>query len=151
MHKVIRRHTSLLTSSFLYAALILFLIFGIRYYLNFDYWGYFWPWVSLISIAVAVLFVLAKFSVWSRDHLIISDKRVVYNHQKGIFNKVVIEALYSDIVEVSYGQKGFAANLYGYGNVKIKTTGGVINFRDVPKPQEVVEYINNQREKYLNG
>ena len=150
MHKIIRRHTSLLSSSIFYAVLVLIAVFGIRYYLDFDYGGY-WLWVSLGSILVALLIIAAKLSVWYRDYIIISDKRIIYHNQKGIFNKVVIESLYSDIIEVSYNQKGFSSSIYRYGNIKIKTTGGVIKFNNVKNPREVVELINNKREKYLNG
>lgn len=149
MHKIVRRHTSLLTSSIFYAALILVVVFGIRYYLNYDYAGY-WLWTALGSVVVAFLVVAAKFSVWYRNYIIISNKRIVYHHQKGIFNKVVIEILYPDIVEVSYNQKGFSSSIYGYGNIRIKTSGGLIRFNNVKNPQKVVEDINNQREKYLN-
>ena len=149
MHKIIRRHTSLLSSSIFYAALILIAVFGIRYYLDFDYEGY-WLWVSLGSILVALLVVAVRFSVWYRDYIIISDKRIIYHNQKSVFSKVVIESLYSDIIEVSYNQRGFSSSIYRYGNIRIKTTGGVIKFNNVKKPQEVVELINNKREKYLN-
>ena len=150
MHKIIRRHTSLLSSSIFYAALFLIAVFGIRYYLDFDYGGY-WLWVSLGSILLTSVVVAVKFSVWYRDYIIISDKRIIHHSQKGVFSKVVIESLYPDIVEVSYNQKGFSSSVYGYGNIKIKTTGGVIKFNNVKKPREVVELINNKREKYLNG
>ena len=151
MHKIIRRHTSLLTNHVSFAVLILIVVFGVRYYFNFDYGGYFWPWVLLISLGAAFLIAGTKFSVWYRDYLIISDKRIIHHHQKGIFNKIVIESLYSDIIEVSYNQKGFSSSIYGYGNIKIKINGGVIKFDNVKNPQEIVELINNQREKYFNG
>ena len=141
----------MLTSAISYAVSVLIVVFGVRYYFDFNYWGYYWPWVSLISVGVALLIVAAKFSVWYRDYLIITDKRIIYHQQKGVFNKVVVESLYSDITEVSYNQKGFFSSIYGYGNIKIKTKAGAINFRDIRKPQEIVELINNQREKYFNG
>ena len=149
MHKIVRRHTSTITPAISWAVLLLLVVFGLRYYFNYDFNGYFWPWASLISVGIAVGIILLKFSVWRRDYLVISDKRIIYHHQKTLFSKVVIEILYSDIVEVSYSQKGLSSSLSGYGDLKIKTASGSLNFRKVAKPQEIVEIINNQRESYL--
>ena len=147
MHNIVRRHFSIFTTSINWAVLVLIIVFGVRYYFDYDFNGYFFPWVSLISIGLTTLIILLKFYVWRRDYLVITDRRIIYHRQKSLFSKVVIEILYTDIIEVSYSQKGLSSSLANYGDLKIKTMSGSINFRKASKPQELVELINNQREK----
>lgn len=147
MHNIVRRHLSIFITSINWAIFVLIIVFGLRYYFNYDFNGYFWPWVSLISTGAATIIILLKFYVWRRDYLVIADRRIIYHRQKSLFSKVVVEILYTDIVEVSYSQKGLSSSLSNYGDLKIKTMSGSLHFRKVGKPQEIVELINNQREK----
>ena len=102
-------------------------------------------------VILAVGFVLTSrtFFKWSRTVFIITDKRVVDLDQSGLFSRVVSEARFHQIDEVSYKIKGVLPTLFRYGVVSLHLSGNAadIEYKHVVKPSRIVDLINDLREE----
>ena len=120
-----------------------FIFFKIKF--SFNFWGYWAAAIGAISIILFITF-LVKWTVWKNNEIVVTNQRVIYNNQKGLFSKVVTEIFLSDIHEVSYELDGIGETFSNYGTVRIKTGGSVdLMIKKVKNPQKVVETINNAR------
>ena len=77
--------------------------------------------------------------------LIITDRRVIDWDQRGLFEKVISEAEYDKIQDISYRVKGFFGTMLSFGTIQIQTAGSapVLELRRVRHPQKIQSLITD--------
>ena len=99
--------------------------------------------LALLGSALAVTY--RQFKKWSHTMLVVTDRRVVDVEQKGLFDRVVTEAPFTRIEEVSYRIKGIFPTIFRYGELHLKLAGAAadIDFRRVRAPSKIQDLIND--------
>ena len=82
--------------------------------------------------------------------LIVTDKRVVDIDQRGFFDRIVTEASYAQIDEVSYRVKGFWSTVFRFGALRLDLAGSAadIQFGRIFRPSRIHNLINDLREEH---
>ncbi|MBI4437688.1 PH domain-containing protein [Candidatus Uhrbacteria bacterium] len=108
------------------------------------------------SIGIAIFFLwlisgivllFRAYLMWARTLFVITDQRVVDHEQKGFFHRVVTQARYDQIDEVSYQVKGVMPTLCGYGRVRLELHGASADIvvAEVEHPARVTDLLNDLR------
>jgi len=124
--------------------LVVFLI--ILAFLSPDFFIAFRSHLILISSAY-FLFVLAFFLVGWIDYyfdvVIVTDRRIIDIHQRGLFSREIDELDILHVEDVSARTKGILPTIFRYGNVYVQTAGAARNFlfESVPYPQKMCRQI----------
>lgn len=137
-----------LVPSFFSWPLLIIAMLSARYWLDFNFFGY-WGWSLTLAVLIVILVILYRYFIWRNNALIITNQRIVENEQHGFFSKTVTELLYRDIREISYSKEGMNASLYDYGDLKMRTAADSdIIIEKIAGPDEVVELINKIRQTF---
>jgi len=139
-------HKSGLNLTIFWIVLILSGLFFVRLYFKFDFFGYGNITIGSVSLILLIWF-FTKFFIWRKNCLIITNERIVYNHQKGIFNRTVTDFLFKDISEVGYEKRGFLSLFSNQGSIYIRTGSNKTVIHKIINPHGVVEIINQVRDK----
>jgi uncharacterized membrane protein YdbT with pleckstrin-like domain len=80
---------------------------------------------------------------WFWTVLVVTNQRIVDIDQKGLFDRVVSEASFDKIQDVSYARRGVWATLFNYGTLVIQTAGSTAHLEQyyVRRPQDVQHQI----------
>ncbi|MBI4435355.1 PH domain-containing protein [Candidatus Uhrbacteria bacterium] len=107
-------------------------------------WGVF---VFVVWLASGLLLLLRRFLLWDRTVFLVTDARVIDHDQRGFFHRVVTEARFEDVEEVSVRVKGIVATLFGYGSLTLHLHGSAadIQIDRVKHPQHLADLINDLR------
>ncbi|NQV90465.1 PH domain-containing protein [Candidatus Uhrbacteria bacterium] len=140
-------HTSLIPRFWKLALLIIWTI--LPFFLAFPLWregswgvGVFCVWL------LSGLIVLGRtYFMWARTVFLITDKRVIDHDQKGFFYRVVTEARYDQIDEVSYYVKGIVPTLFRFGTLSLQLRGASADIQvdHVSHPDRLTNLINDFR------
>jgi hypothetical protein len=107
------------------------------------------------SIIVAVLLLFGCFLgfrtlwVYQLNAFILTAERIIDVDQRGMFHKIVSEATFDKVQDVSYIVKGIFATIFQYGTIVVQTAGANANLEleGVRHPRRVQELISKlQRE-----
>ncbi len=103
--------------------------------------------VVTLWILSGILLLTRAYLKWSRTLLVVTDRRVVDHEQKGFFHRVVTEARYDQIDEVSYFVKGIPSTLFRYGTLHIQLEGSAadIEVAHIKRPARISDLINDLR------
>jgi uncharacterized membrane protein YdbT with pleckstrin-like domain len=107
-------------------------------------------WGVMIFLALLVsgaVYALRTFLAWHRSVFIITDRRIIDHDQRGLFSRVVSEAPYSIIQDVSYKISGFWPTILRYGDVTVQIRGNAVNLEifHVRRPHHVHDLLNDLR------
>ncbi len=107
-------------------------------------WG---VWLLILWVLSGMIMLGRAYLKWARTVLVITDRRVVDHDQKGFFDRVVTEARYDQIDEVSYQVKGIASTLFRYGTLRVQLNGSAadIEVHHIKKPAKISDKINDLR------
>lgn len=95
-------------------------------------------------LLISGVFLVARFwAVVYFNSLIITDRRIIEIHQKGLFEQHVSEMQYDKIQNISYAKKGLFQMLLGYGSVYVHSSSQAkpIEIKHVHSPREIREMI----------
>jgi len=108
-------------------------------------WGYFGVALFLFLIFLGIIYALRTAVVWYYNAFVITNQRIVDIDQRGFFERIVSEAVYEKIQDVSYRRKGIWQTIFRYGNVRIQTAGADVGLeiRNVRSPGRVQELISS--------
>lgn len=103
--------------------------------------------IFLLWFFSGLLLLLRQYLLWSRTVFVITDGRVVDHEQKGLFHRVVTEARFDQIDEVSYQVMGIVPTLFRYGTVSLELHGASadIVIPHVVSPAHVTDLLNDLR------
>ncbi len=115
------------------------------------------PWgfpAGLIVFAASLLFglflALRAFVVWYWNAFVVTNYRVIDVDQRGLFDRVVSEAAFDKIQDVSYHVKGMWGTLLRYGTIVVQTAGATTNLElsYVRRPKDVHHLITEMMAAY---
>ncbi|PJA46270.1 hypothetical protein CO174_00485 [Candidatus Uhrbacteria bacterium CG_4_9_14_3_um_filter_50_9] len=131
--------------------LLYVLVLALPFFFLFPLWreGLWGVIVFFVLLCIGSLLLYRTFFKWSRTVFIISDRRVVDHEQIGFFTRVVSEARFHQIDEVTYRVKGVIPTLFRYGVVRLQLQGSAadIEFKHVKRPARIADLINDLREE----
>lgn len=102
------------------------------------------PYVQVISFFLLIFlwsWGLYKWLLWYFTNYILTDLRLIIINQLGIFNKEVKELQLDRVLDITYDQKGMAANLAHYGTLHVIGIGLTLDLEDVKRPSEARDRI----------
>ena len=106
----------------------------------------------LVLLFSGVLYAIRLTLMWRNSVFIITDRRIIDVDQRGMFSRVVSEAVYAVIADVSYSVRGVLPTVFRFGNVMIQTHGSAVNLEvyRVHRPNMVHDLVNDLRHE-VNG
>ncbi|MBI4592115.1 hypothetical protein HY733_01570 [Candidatus Uhrbacteria bacterium] len=113
-----------------------------------------WGVVAFFVWLASGIFVLLRlYLMWVRTVFLVTDMRVVDYDQRGFFHRVVTEARFEQIDEVSVRVKGMGATLFRYGTLQLKLHGAAadIEIEYVKKPEQLSSLVNDLRGQALQS
>jgi membrane protein YdbS with pleckstrin-like domain len=111
-------------------------------------------WLSLVALAVSVVWLLGRYAKWRTTRLIVTNRRLI--ERRGFFGRRGREIPLLALSDVSFHQTLFE-RLIGAGTVVIESAGrdSRENFPDLPHPGHIHDEIYNQidtaRRSYQGG
>lgn len=81
----------------------------------------------LAAIILGVILATGTF-VYKQSSLTVTDRNVIQVLQQGIFNRKISQISLANVEDVTSHQKGFFANAFNFGVIKIETAGEQANF-----------------------
>ncbi|MCR4313667.1 MAG: PH domain-containing protein [Candidatus Uhrbacteria bacterium] len=103
--------------------------------------------VFFVWLASGFLILSRLYLMWARTVFLITDRRVVDYDQRGFFYRIVMEARFEQMDEVSVQVKGIVATLLRYGTLRLKLRGAAadIEIERVKHPEHLADLINDLR------
>lgn len=109
-----------------------------------------WGVIVFFVWLVSGLLILGRlYLMWVRTVFLVTDMRVVDYDQRGFFHRVVTEARFEQIDEVSVQVKGIVATIFRYGTLRLKLHGAAadIEIERVKRPEHLADLINDLRSR----
>lgn len=151
IYLMVRRH--LVTNLPWVASSVFFALLPIVVFLIQTTGIYIFPEISFSYLLVAVLFyylILFGYSLvnlvsWFYNIGIVTQLRIIDIDLNSIQHKHISATILSDIVDVSYSQKGFLQSFFDYGDVRLQTEGFTENFEffKIPHPAKASDIISD--------
>jgi len=106
-----------------------------------------------LLVTVGLIVGIRTTHVWYWNAFIITSDRVIDIDQRGFFERVVSEASYDKIQDVSYKVKGVVGTVLNIGAITVQTAGtnSDLELSEVHEPQEVQHLITRKMEAYRGG
>ncbi|MFA4845167.1 MAG: PH domain-containing protein [Patescibacteria group bacterium] len=103
--------------------------------------------IFFLWLLCGLILLFRYYLIWSRTLFVITDRRVVDHEQKGFFHRVVTEARFEQIDEVSYQVKGVFGTLFRYGLIQLELHGASadIVIPCVAHPAHITDLLNDLR------
>ncbi|TAL49736.1 hypothetical protein EPN81_04885 [Patescibacteria group bacterium] len=107
-------------------------------------WGVAIFFVWLLS---GLILLSRQYLMWVRTVFLVTDMRVIDYDQRGFFHRVVTEARYEHMDEVSVQVKGIVPTIARYGTLKMQLQGSAadIQIEYVHRPEPLADLINDLR------
>jgi len=105
--------------------------------------------IFLILLCIGIILLGRAFFIWSRTVLIVTDRRVVDYDQVGLFSRIITEARFRHVDDVTYQIKGVWATIFRFGTIKIQLRGNAadVEFVHVLRPARITDLINDLRDE----
>jgi hypothetical protein len=99
--------------------------------------------IFVVSLLFGIILGFRSLWVHQLNAFILTNERIIDVDQRGIFHKVVSEATFDKVQDVSYIVKGIFATIFQFGSVMVQTAGASANLEltGVRHPQRVQELI----------
>ncbi len=106
--------------------------------------------IFFVLLFTGLVYLLRTFFMWHRSLFILTDRRIIDHDQQGLFGRVISEAPYYAIQDVSYVMQGFLPTVFRYGDVIVQIKGNAVNFEifRVFRPAMIHDLINDLREEH---
>ena len=103
--------------------------------------------VFFVWLASGLLLLGRLYLKWARTVFLVTDRRVVDHDQRGFFYRVVTEARFEQIDEVTVHVKGIMATLLKNGTLTLKLHGAAADIvvDDIARPEHLADLINDLR------
>lgn len=107
--------------------------------------------VFVASVAIAAFVLFRTLWLWQRNTFYVTNDRVIDVDQRGFFNRIVSEAPYEKVHDISYRIEGVLQTAFGYGTVVVQTASGNVHL-DIPRirhPERIQAMLTDLRSKFL--
>lgn len=107
--------------------------------------------IFVISLVFGLILGFRSLWVHQLNAFILTKDRIIDVDQRGIFHKVVSEATFDKVQDVSYIVKGIFATLFQFGSVVVQTAGASANLEltGVRHPRRVQELIVKLQREFV--
>lgn len=105
----------------------------------------------LVGFVVGLALFLYYLILWYFTVFIVTDQRIRQITQYGFFGKDVVEVKLSKIQSISYHVPGFFGEIFKFGNIIIQTFVGDLLIKNVEKPSEVYEALQDAVNEATQG
>ena len=97
----------------------------------------------LASLIVAVLIALMAWYRWFNTVFMLTNERVLFLEQRGLFTREMAECPLTGIQQVSHKIHGVMPTIFGYGVLSVATSAGTqsLDIYGLPEPYEIQEDI----------
>ncbi len=97
----------------------------------------------IICLPIALFYLYVGWYGWNRTLLLITNERVVFLEQRGLFQREMIECNMGNIQQVQHHVDGIMHTLFGYGNLIMSSGGSAepIKIKDMPDPYQIQQEI----------
>lgn len=99
--------------------------------------------IFLVLLVFGISYGIRQSVLYALNALMITNQRIVDFDQRGMFDRVVSEASYEKIQDVSITVKGVWQTLLNYGDLQIQTAGNqvTLEIKDILHPQRIQDLI----------
>jgi len=132
--------------------LALVLILGAFYYLFLLLSSGILGVIIFASVFLLGIFVLINtLVIWRFTAVVITTKRIIDFDQQSIFSRMISEAPFSNIQDISLEQKGFWSVVLKFGTIKVQTAGtqNVLELQYVRQPRELHDLLVELHHRYF--
>ncbi|MBU0646436.1 hypothetical protein KJ611_03100 [Patescibacteria group bacterium] len=105
--------------------------------------------LGFLILLASTLYIFGRvFVKWANTVLVITDRRIIDVDQKALFDRLVSEAPFGQIDDVSHRIKGVAPTIFRYGQIKVQMSGNAadIIFSRIKQPARVHDLIQDLRQ-----
>lgn len=104
---------------------------------------------GLLLMAGLILLIRAIILIYF-NCFIITNQRVIDWDQRGLFDRVISEADYNKIQDISFRIKGMLGTMLSFGTIQIQTAGTapVLELKFVRRPQKIQALITDVKRNY---
>jgi membrane protein YdbS with pleckstrin-like domain len=104
------------------------------------YWG---VGIFLALILLGIIYAVRTIAVWYYNSFVITNKKIIDIDQRGFFERIVSEASYDKVQDVSWRRKGIWQTIFRYGNVRIQIANSSmgLEIRNIRNPEKVHQLI----------
>ncbi len=137
---VYKKHWSVLLSKIiliLVLAIILLVVVNLKLHIVIDYFVGFWLLISRIWLALALI-------PWAFTYYILTDQRLRYVNQKGIFKKAILDINFDQIEHVEFLTNNFIQDLTNTSTVIIQTETGDLTIKKLQHANNFYNDLQNQ-------
>jgi uncharacterized membrane protein YdbT with pleckstrin-like domain len=98
-----------------------------------------------LLLLVGLILLIRSFILIYFNSFIITNQRVIDWDQRGLFDRVISEADYDKIQDISFRIKGMLGTMLSYGTIQIQTAGTapVLELKFVRQPQKIQSLITD--------
>lgn len=106
-------------------------------------------WLIAIVIIAGILYVVFQFFRYWNDQWMITNQRLVDSTRRSPFSHEVSSTDLINVQDISTSKHGVFATIFDFGDVRCQTasTSSGFTIRGVPKPNEVLELIDQKRDE----
>jgi membrane protein YdbS with pleckstrin-like domain len=104
-----------------------------------------------VSIVILCLIIAVATFVYRQSRFTVTDRNVIQVLQQGVYNRKVSQISLANVEDVTSHQKGFFANMFNFGTLKIETAGEQVNFvfSFCPEPNKISKIILDAKDDFL--
>jgi hypothetical protein len=108
-------------------------------------------WVGVLIffglVGTAAIVGLRAYVKWANTMLVVTDRRVIDVERRAFFDRIVSEAPYAHIEDVTYRVSGIVPTLFRHGDLRIHVAGTAadIEFRRAARPSRIHDLLNDLR------
>lgn len=106
---------------------------------------------SLITAAIVAIILVLATNIYRQSMLTVTDRNVIQLLQNGMLNRKISQISLANVEDVSSQQKGFFANMFNFGVIKIETAGEQASFifSFCPDANKVAKTILDAKDEFL--
>ncbi|MDP2587100.1 MAG: hypothetical protein Q8P32_05050 [Candidatus Komeilibacteria bacterium] len=149
--KVIHRHSLSFFRPALGALILIILPFFLMFLL------FRWQETGLvlffILLIIGLIAIIRIAVLWSGNVFLITNQRLILFKQAGLFDKVVLEADFEDVLDVAFRIKGFWQTVGRYGSLRIQILDSDNNMivSKISQPAQIQQLLLELKKKIGSG
>jgi membrane protein YdbS with pleckstrin-like domain len=143
----VRRARMTLTPGVTFGAFVVLAnFFLLAWWFQHDPWG---PLAFAAVLGLGAFIILRAVVLWRKNILVITNQRVIYFQQRGLFDQIAIEVGYEKIQDIRYSIQGIVQTMYKIGTITLQTAGStnVLSADFLPQPMRIQRIIADQQRK----
>jgi len=131
-HPIVMRKGLIITLAMLVVGLIPVVIWPLRL-------GYLW--FAPLGMALGGVWLFWEWIGWYYSVIYVSDQRIIYIKQKGLFSRSVVDVGLDKIQNINFEIPGMQATMFKFGTIVVQTFAGDLVMDKIYHPQMIQESL----------